>query len=87
MTVGQAVRPREEDLARRRRRRIQSETSDILKALQQLGVMDHHELQARADFLPVPVTLDVRTGNLAIKHRLGGVRLGSRRTRTAVTDF
>lgn len=63
------------------------ENSGILKALQQPGVVAHNEVQARADFLPVPVPLDVRTGNLAKKRRLGGVRLGSRLTRTAVTVF
>lgn len=54
-----AMRPSEEDLAMRRCLRIRGENSGILKTLQQLGVMAHHELQARADFLPVPVTLDV----------------------------
>lgn len=65
----------------------QAEVSDILKALQQVGIMTHHELQTLADLLPVPVTSDVRTVKLTIKHRLGGVRRGSRRTRTPVTIF
>jgi hypothetical protein len=76
-----------EHLAGRCGRRSRGETSGILETLQQLDVMAHHELKALANFLPVPVTLDVRTGNWAIKHRLGGVRFDSRRTRTAVTVF
>ena len=63
------------------------ENSVILKALQQPGVVAHNEDQASGDFLPVSVPLDVRTGNLAKKRRLGGARRGSRLTRTAVTVF
>lgn len=49
--------------------------------------MTHHELQPRADLLLVPVTLDVRNGNLAIKFGLGRCRIGRRHTRTRVTVY
>jgi hypothetical protein len=40
--------------------------------LQQPGVVAHNEVPARADFLPVPVTLEVRPDNLTKKRRFGG---------------
>jgi hypothetical protein len=63
------------------------DNSGILKAFQQPGLVALNEVPARADFLHVPVTLDVLTGDLTKKLRLGGVRHGIRLIRTAVTAF
>ena len=74
-------------LASRCGRRSRGKNSGILKTLQQLGIVARNKVQACGDFLPVPVTLDVRIGNLTRERRFGGVRLGSRPTRTAVAVF
>jgi len=63
------------------------DNSGILKAFQQPGLVVLNEVPARADSLHVPVTLDVLTGDLTKKLRLGGVRRGIRLNRTAVTAF
>lgn len=68
------------------------DNSGILKAFQQpglvaLNLVALNEVPARADFLHVPVTLDVLTGDLTKKLRLGRVRHGIRLIRTAVTAF